>query len=65
MWIQIISLVVMGETLAIMPVPTGYDSFNECEHYALQASKAVSRRDDVSEQLKMTIVCRESGDILR
>lgn len=65
MWLQVVTLVIMGQSLALIPIPTGYDSFSECEHYALQASKNVSRRDDVSEQLNLTIVCRHSEDILR
>lgn len=65
MWIQVISLVLMGETLAVMPVPTGYDSFSECEHYALQASKSVGRRDDVSDQINLTIVCQTKEEIFQ
>jgi len=65
MWIQVISLVLMGETLAVMPIPTGYDSFSECEHYALQASKSVGRRDDVSDQVNLTIVCKSKEEIFQ
>lgn len=63
MWIQVVSLVVMGQTLAIMPIPTSYETFGECETHAYTASKSVGRRDDVSDKLNLTIVCRNTEDL--
>ena len=65
MWIQIVTLVLKGQSLAILPIPTNYQSFDECETYAYKASQSVVRRDDVSEEVQLTIVCKHSGEILK
>ena len=65
MWIQIVTLVLKGQSLAILPIPTSYRSFDECETYAYTASQSVVRRDDVSEEVQLTIVCQNSEEILK
>lgn len=63
MILQIVTLTVMGEALALTAIPTAYTSVYECEAFAQKAYLA--RKDTVSNQLTLDVKCMDSKEMYK